>query len=74
MSIGKSSFGFLFACCFMLPMSANAGLFGPGNYEECVLDNMKGITSDQAAGAVAAACRSKFSKPPEVDPEFGTGV
>ena len=39
---------------------AEAGLFGPSNYEECILEKMKGITSDVAARAVDAACRSKF--------------
>ena len=39
---------------------ASAGLFGPSNYEECILDSMKGVTSDMAARAVAQACRSKF--------------
>jgi|APSaa5957512535_1039671.scaffolds.fasta_scaffold988510_1 hypothetical protein len=31
----------------------NAGLFGPSNYAECILDGMKGVTSDLAARAVA---------------------
>lgn len=44
--------------------SAVAGLFGPNNYEECVLDNMKGVTSNVAAIAIARACRAKFPAPP----------
>lgn len=39
---------------------ANAGLFGPSTFEECVLDQMKDIKSDAAANAVTYACRSKF--------------
>jgi len=31
----------------------NAGWFGPSNYAECILDGMKGVTSDLAARAVA---------------------
>jgi hypothetical protein len=42
------------------PIPSNAGFFGPNNYEECVLDNMKGVTSDQAARAIQQACREKF--------------
>lgn len=42
------------------PVSTSAGFFGPSNYDECVLDNMKGVTSDQAARAIQAACRKKF--------------
>lgn len=41
-----------------------AGLFGPSNYEECVLENMKGIQSNTAAGAVMQACRKKFPVAP----------
>lgn len=37
-----------------------AGLFGPSNYEECVLENMKGIQSNTAAGAIMQVCRKKF--------------
>lgn len=40
--------------------SAYAQFFGPKNYEECILQNMKGTTSDVAAGQIVAACRSKF--------------
>jgi hypothetical protein len=40
-------------------------LFGPSNYDECILDNMKGVSSDMAARAVAASCRSKFPDAPQ---------
>ncbi len=43
---------------------AVAGWFGPDNYEECVLENMKGVTSNTAAAAIAKACDAKFPKPP----------
>jgi hypothetical protein len=45
---------------FGCSLPAVAGLFGPSNYEECVLENMKGIQSNTAAGAVMQACRKKF--------------
>lgn len=35
-------------------------LFGPKNYDDCILKGMQGITSDRAAGAVVNACRNKF--------------
>ena len=38
----------------------SAGLFGPSNYEECILDGMKGVKSDLAAKAVIGACARKF--------------
>ncbi len=42
------------------PCIAFAGLFGPSNFDECVLENMKGVGSDMAARAVVAACSRKF--------------
>lgn len=53
---------FFFLFFLSLTASANAGLFGPSTYEECVLENMKGVSSDVAADAVKRACRSKYSK------------
>ncbi len=51
----------------VLLCSANsfAGLFGPSNFEECILDQMKNIKSDAAANAVTYACRKKFPATPE---------
>lgn len=37
-----------------------AGWLGPSTYEECILKEMKGVTSNQAAGLIARACRGKF--------------
>ena len=48
--------------------SVNAGWFGPSNFEECILDGMKGVASDSAAYAIAYACRSKFPLPPPPPP------
>ena len=39
---------------------ANAGWFGPTNFADCVLDSMKGVSSDLAAQAIAQSCRAKF--------------
>jgi hypothetical protein len=39
---------------------AAAGLFGPSNYDECVLTNLKGVSSDMGARMVAAACARQF--------------
>lgn len=36
-------------------------LFGPKTYEECVLENMRGVTSDLAAAQIADACRTMHS-------------
>ena len=37
-------------------------LFGPKNYDECVLENMKGVSSDTAAHIINRVCRDKFKK------------
>ena len=34
--------------------------FGPNNYDDCVLANIKGAQNPQAAFAIKSACRSKF--------------
>jgi len=33
-------------------------LFGYGSYDECILDKMQGVTNDQAARSIRAACRN----------------
>jgi hypothetical protein len=37
-----------------------AALFGPNNYEDCILEGMKGVNNDLAAKAVVMACARKF--------------
>jgi hypothetical protein len=39
---------------------AQAGFFGPSNYEECILQSMRGVTSDVAARSIRMACRIQF--------------
>ena len=50
-------------CCAAAFGTATAGLFGPSNYEECVLENVKGVGSDIGARMVAAACAKQFPQP-----------
>lgn len=47
--------------------STVAGWFGgPKNYNECILENMKGVTNDIAAEAIRNSCRVEFApKVPE---------
>lgn len=44
-----------------------SGLFGPGNYDECILENMKSVSSDIAARAVMSSCRRAFPTKPFTD-------
>lgn len=39
---------------------AHAGLLGPSNYDECITESMKGVTSDIAARALILSCRERF--------------
>ena len=47
-----------------------AGWFGPSTYEECLLENLKGVASDVAATGIAKACRAKFPVPPPTAEEL----
>lgn len=51
----------------LMAAPASAGLFGPSNYDECILEHLKGVSSDVGARMVAEACRKKFppKKPAE---------
>lgn len=51
---------FLFFVLLLLPNSSYAGWFGPSNYNECILDEMKGVTSNLAAYNIERACRARF--------------
>jgi hypothetical protein len=37
-------------------------VFGPKDYDECILENMKGVNNDIAAHAVKKSCREKFKQ------------
>ena len=44
-----------------IPTVVMAGWFsGPNDYNSCILEGMKGVTSDFAAKEIRKACRSKF--------------
>jgi hypothetical protein len=47
-----------------MPIPAMGGWFGPSNYEECILENMKGVASDKAVREIKRACRVKFPYKP----------
>jgi hypothetical protein len=52
---------YIFFVIFLAIISNSyAGVFGPSTYDECILENMKGTSSDLAARYVHHACREKF--------------
>ena len=60
--------GRIFLACAFLALglmghgAAHAvSIWGPKNFDECILENMKGVTSDTAANAIYASCSNKFT-------------
>ena len=53
-----------------MPIPAMGGWFGPSNYDECILEHMKGVTSDKAVLEIRKACRAKFPKKPIKKPKL----
>jgi len=46
--------------------TAWAGLFGPSNWEECILDRMPGVQNDYAAAVIITRCSDEFGNPDTV--------
>ena len=44
--------------------STSAGLFGPADYDECILENMKDVSDKSAAYSIRTSCRAKFPETP----------
>lgn len=58
---------FLLASLLLCFSSASqSALFGPTDYNECIVDAMKGVTSDVAAREIKRACSEKYRKDPVV--------
>jgi|GEM_PF-4386875 len=56
----------ILAACLLLPLTCSADWFGPKSYEDCIIDGMKGTTSNAAAAEIKKACRTKFPLPAPV--------
>ena len=61
---------------FLLPVSlSHAGLFGPSNYEECVLENVKTAQTKESVGVVVMMCQDKFpQKVIPILPKLSKGI
>ena len=54
--LAKLSLRRLAALLIVLPLTS----CGPQNYNDCILENLRGVSNDQVARQVARACRAKF--------------
>ena len=50
----------LFFSISAVSLGASAQLFGPRNFDECILENMTGVESDRAARAIEQSCFETF--------------
>ena len=51
--------------CSLAPTVVHGEVSDYSSYDECILESLKGVSSDVAANAIIASCRSKF---PEAAP------
>lgn len=65
----------IFVLFFLICTYTNtfAGLFGPSNFEECLLENLKNVSNSDAVNAITAACSLKFQNK-NAEQKKGTGV
>jgi hypothetical protein len=62
---------------FLASASVYAGLLGPSNLWECILEEMPGVKNDPAAIEVIRKCKKEFPSTPEVkkkSPIFGVST
>ncbi|HBT86911.1 MAG TPA: hypothetical protein DEB50_00065 [Desulfobacter sp.] len=60
MEVMKNIKYLVFFLIFLMPFNAFAGMFGPSNFWECILDEMPGVKNDAVANATMMKCRKKF--------------
>ena len=58
-----------FLSMFLLPAPGRAEVSDFTSYDECILESLKGVSSDVAANAIIASCRSKFPETAAVTAE-----
>ena len=56
----RGAYAFFLLFVGLASTETQAGWFGPSNYDECIFESMKGVTSDLAAQAIIQSCREKF--------------
>ena len=56
---------------FLMPSDVRAGLLGPDNFQECVLDRMPGAANNSVAYEIAGECSRKFPADAPVKKQTG---
>ena len=58
---------------FSVFVSANAfaGVFGPSNLQECLLDNLPGAGNDAVAGEIASKCSREYGVNGQIEKKHG---
>jgi hypothetical protein len=58
----------LFPLVLLCPSLSHGDATEPSNYDECILDAMRGVSSDVAAQAIIDSCRNLFPETPQAAP------
>ena len=61
----RRSIALIILVIFLVPVLVRADVSEYSGYDECILESLKGVSSDVAANAIIASCRSSF---PETAP------
>lgn len=64
----------IIVACVYAPVSLGGWFGGPSNYNDCILESMKGVTSNTAAQWIVLSCRDKFPEKTPNDPEASENV
>lgn len=60
------------AAVILQTSTVSAGLFGPSDYGECILDSMKGVASDMAAKVIMATCLNEYEEKNKSEKELSS--
>jgi len=58
--LSRPIYSVLILAVLLYPGIGRTGLFGPSNYDQCITESMKGVSSDVAARAIISSCRNQF--------------
>ena len=59
---------------FLFPATSHGDSLEASNYDECIIDAMRGVSSDVAAGAIIESCRNLFPQTEQEAAPSGTAA